>query len=450
MRSFTEAKAVANRWIDIIHKDSLTAEEADAVMRETVENFANHFNRGFLEFRKSVENSGEKAAVEWTGKGAIVRDTTGREWIDCLGGYGLLNLGWSHPRVVDAVRAQLGRSPMPSQELLDPLRGALARLLALITPGDIQYFFLAASGTEAIEGALKVAKLYTGKSGFISATRGFHGKTLGSLSLMGKSDYRQRVMPLYPNIQWVPFGDAATIQQRLEIAALVGQDIAAVVLEPIQGEAGAIVPPDDYLPRVRELCTQHGVLLIADEVQTGMGRTGKLFGVDHWGVEPDIICMAKSLGGGVMPVSAFGARPEIWEGMMSPNPFMHTTTPGGNPLACAAAIAAIQVTLEDDIPSMAADKGAYFIGRLQELAEGYPMIYEKITGRGLLIGQHFHNGDLGYQVASGLFKRGVLVAGTLTNAKTIRIEPPIYIEPSQMDAVLDRLDDTLQEIKAGL
>lgn len=450
MRSLTEAQDYSKHWLEIIHKDSLTAAEAERMMRETVANFSNHFNRGFLEFRKSVEASGERAAIEWSGDGALIRDTTGREWIDCLGGYGLLNLGWSHPQVVDAVRAQLNRSPMPSQELLDPLRGALARLLALITPGDIQYFFLAASGTEAIEGALKVAKIYTGKSGFIAATRGFHGKTLGSLSLMGKSDYRQPVMPLYPNIQWVPFGDAAAIQQRLEIAALVGQDIAAVVLEPIQGEAGAIVPPDDYLPRVRELCTQHGVLLIADEVQTGMGRTGKLFGVDHWGVAPDIICMGKSLGGGVMPVSAFGARPEIWEGLMNPNPFMHTTTTGGNPLACAAAIAAINVTLSEDLPAVAGDKGAYFIGKLQEIAEDYPMIYEKITGRGLLIGQHFHDGDLGFAVAAGLFKRDVLVAGTLTNARTIRIEPPIYISREQMDTVLDRLEDTLKEIKAGL
>ncbi|TAK10739.1 MAG: aminotransferase class III-fold pyridoxal phosphate-dependent enzyme, partial [Anaerolineae bacterium] len=176
---------------------------------------------------------------------------------------------------------------------------------------------------------------------------------------------------------------------------------------------------------------------------------GKLFGVDHWNVEPDIICMAKSLGGGVMPVSAFGSRPEIWEGLMNPNPFMHTTTTGGNPLACAAAIAAISVTLEENLPAAAADKGSYFIGRLQELAEDYPMIYERITGRGLLIGQHFVDTETGYKVASGLFKRGVLVAGTLTNAKSIRIEPPIYITREQMDTVLERLDDTLKEIRNG-
>ncbi len=446
---YSEAIEYANRWLGIIHKETVGADEAKGIIQETLDNFQNHYNAGFLDYRKSVEEMAEHAAVEWTGRGAVFQDVLGREWIDCLGGFGLLNLGWAHPKVVEAVQAQLQRTPMPSQELLDPLRGALARLLSLITPGDIQYFFFAAGGTEAIEGAMKLAKLYTGKSGFISSVRAFHGKSLGSLSLMGKSDFRVPVMPLYPNVQWVPFGDAGAVEERLKIAETVGLDIAAVIMEPIQGEAGAIVPPDDYWPRLRQLCDKYGVLLIADEVQTGMGRTGKLFGVDHWNVVPDIIAMAKSLGGGVMPVSCFGARKEIWEKMMYPNPLIHTTTTGGNPLACAAAIAAIQVTLEDDLPGMAAEKGEYFMRCLEDKAQRYPRIYDKITGKGLLIGQHFHDHDVGYKVAAGLFKRGVLVSGTLNNAKTVRIEPPIYITREQIDTVLERLEDTLKEIEAS-
>ena len=440
----------SQRWIDIIHKEQVTPQEAREIVEETVHNFDQHFNSGFLEYRKSVTVAEGYAATEWTGCGAIVQDVMGRQWIDCLGGYGLLDLGWSHPKVVDAVRAQLARTPMPSQELLDPLRGVLARLLAMITPGDIQYFFFAAGGTEAVEGAMKLAKIYTGRSGFITSVRAFHGKTLGSLSVMGKSDFRSPVMPLYPNIYWVPFGDASAVERQLEIADTVGLDIAAVIMEPIQGEAGAIVPPDDFWPRIRRACDQHGVLLIADEVQTGMGRTGKLWGVDHWEVVPDIITLGKSLGGGVMPVSAFGARPEIWEVMMRPNPFIHTTTTGGNPLAAAAAIAAINVTLEENLPQVAAEKGRYIKAGLEQLAQKYDTIYEKVTGKGLLIGQHFHSAELGYKVAAGLFKRGVLVAGTLTSAKTIRIEPPIYITQEQMDTVLNRLEDTLAEMKAGL
>jgi putrescine aminotransferase len=445
-----DAIKYSQRWIDIIHKAEVTPQEAREIVEETVHNFDQHFNSGFLEYRKSVTVAEGYAATEWTGCGAIVQDVMGRQWIDCLGGYGLLDLGWSHPKVVDAVRAQLARTPMPSQELLDPLRGVLARLLAMITPGDIQYFFFAAGGTEAVEGALKLAKIYTGKSGFITSVRAFHGKTLGSLSVMGKSDFRGPAMPLYPNIYWVPFGDAAAVERQLEIADTVGLDIAAVIMEPIQGEAGAIVPPDDFWPRTRRACDRHGVLLIADEVQTGMGRTGKLWGVDHWEVVPDIITLGKSLGGGVMPVSAFGARPEIWEVMMRPNPFIHTTTTGGNPLAAAAAIAAINVTLEENLPQVAAEKGSYFKAGLEQLAQKYDMIYEKVTGKGLLIGQHFRDAELGYKVAAGLFKRGVLVAGTLTSAKTIRIEPPIYITQEQMDTVLSRLEDTLTEMKASL
>lgn len=447
---YQEALNYANRWVEIIKKSSLNQREAEEIVEETVQNFARHFNRGFLDYRKSVTEAGEFAATEWTGRGAIVQDVFGREWIDCLGGYGLLDLGWSNPRVVDVVCAQLQRTPMPSQELLDPLRGVLARLLALITPGAMQYFYIAASGTEAVEGAMKLAKLYTGRSGFITSVRGFHGKTLGALGVMGKSDFRRPLLPLSPNVYWVPFGNADAVEQQLQIAQMVGIDIAAVIMEPIQGEAGAIVPPDDFWPRLRQLCDHYGVLLIADEVQTGLGRTGKMFGVEHWNVEPDIITMGKALGGGVMPVSAFGAREELWRPMMDPNPFIHTNTTGGNPLACAAAIAAIQVTLEDDLPGRAAHTGAYFKAGLEKLAQQYDTIYDKITGRGLLLCQHFHNGEIGYKVASGLFKRGVLVAGTLTNARTIRIEPPLYIEQEQIDTVLDRLDDTLTEIKNSL
>jgi putrescine aminotransferase len=449
MREHTEALAYAKRWIEIIHKESLTQAEAEEVVQETLGNFAAHYNRGFLEYRKSVTEQDGFAATEWTGRGAVVEDVFGRQWIDCLGGYGLLNLGWSHPRVIETVRAQLSRTPMPSQELLDPLRGVLARLLALITPGDISCFFFAAGGTEAVEGAMKLAKMYTGRSGFITSLRAFHGKSLGSLSLMGKSDFRRPALPLYPHVSWVPFGDADAVARQLEIAETVGTDIAAVIMEPIQGEAGAIVPPEDFWPRLRQLCDDHGVLLIADEVQTGLGRTGKLWAVDHWGVVPDIITMGKSLGGGVMPVSAFGAREEIWQVMVEPNPFIHTSTTGGNPLACAAAIAAIEVTLEEDLPRQTAEKGAYFKAGLERLAGLYPDIYAEITGRGLLLEQHYHDAETGYQVAAGLFKRGVLVAGTLTNARTVRIEPPVCIEYAQIDAALDRLEDTLKEVRGG-
>jgi len=443
----TEALSYSTRWLDIIQKAELPQVEAKQIIDESKVNFAEHFNKGWLEYRKSVTEAGDWAATEWTGSGAIFCDILGREYLDCLGGYGMMDLGWGHPEVVAAVRAQLGRTPMPSQELIDPLRGVLARLMANITPGDIQYSFFAASGTEAIEGAIKLAKMHTRKSGFIVAVKAFHGKTMGALSMMGKMDFRQPAGVLYGGpVFHVPFGDADAVEQQLDICKKVGIDLAAVLMEPIQGEAGAIVPPDNFWPRVRELTRQYGVLLIADEVQTGMGRTGKLWGLDHWEVVPDILAVAKSLGGGVMPVSAFCSTKEIWECMMYPNPFIHTTTTGGNALACSAAIAAIHVTLRECIWEQAAAKGEYLMPRLNALAEQYPQIFDKITGKGLLIGMHFHDPEIGYKVAAGLFKRGVLVAGTLTSAQTVRIEPPLVITYEQLDILLDRLSDVLIDV----
>jgi putrescine aminotransferase len=449
--SYENAISYSKRWMDIIHKPDVSEDEGKQIIEESKNNFAEYFNRGWLDYRKSVTEAGDWAVTEWTGHGAIFRDVLGREYIDCLGGYGLLDLGWSHPEVVDNVRAQLGRTPMPSQELIDPLRGVLAHLLAEITPGDIKYSFFCASGTESIEGAIKLAKMYSHKSGFIVAVKAFHGKTMGSLSMMGKADYRQPPGILYGGpIYHVPFGDADAVEQQLEICKKVGIDLAGVLFEPIQGEAGGIVPPDDFWPRVRELTKHYGVLLIADEVQTGMGRTGKLWGLDHWGVVPDIMAVAKSLGGGVMPISAFCSNEEIWQPMMFPNPFIHTTTTGGGALACSAAIAAIHVTLRDRLWEQAAAKGEYIIPKLEAFADQYPHIYHSITGKGLLIGQHFHDPEVGYKVAAGLFKRGVLVAGTLTSAHTIRIEPPLVITYEQIDAVLDRLADTLAEVAKTL
>jgi len=437
----------SRRWMDLIHRPQVTEQEAKSIIEESRFNFAEHFNRGWLEYRKSVTEAGDWAAVEWSGRGAVFKDILGREYIDCLGGYGLLDLGWSHPEVIDTVRAQLGRTPMPSQELIDPLRGVLAHLMAAITPGEIKYSFFCASGTESIEGAIKLAKLYTRKPGFIAALKGFHGKTMGSLSMLGKSDFRQPAGILYGGpVFHVPFGDADAVERQLDTCQKVGIEVAAVLFEPIQGEAGAIVPPDDFFPRVRELTRHYGALLIADEVQTGMGRTGKLWGVDHWEVVPDILAVAKSLGGGVMPVGAFCSTEEIWQPMMFPNPFIHTTTTGGSALACSAAIAAIHITLRDRLWEKAAVKGEYILEHLNRLASQHPQVFEKITGRGLLIGMHFHDSQVGYKVSAGLFKRGVLVGGTLTNAQSIRIEPPIVIEQHEIDQVLDRLEDTLAEI----
>jgi putrescine aminotransferase len=451
-QEINKALKYSERWLGILHKKEITVEEGKAIIKESKENFAEHFNKGWLKYRKSITEAGDWAATEWTGSGAIFRDVLGREYIDCLGGYGMMDLGWGHPDVVATVRDQLSyRTPMPSQELIDPLRGVLAHLMSLITPGDIKYSFFAASGTEAVEGAIKLAKLYTKKPAFIVALNAFHGKTMGSLSMIGKADFREPVGILYGGpVYHVPFGKADAVEQQLETCKKIGIGVAGILMEPIQGEAGAIVPPDDFWPRLREASTHYGTLLIADEVQTGLGRTGKMWGVEHWNVAPDILCVGKSFGGGVMPISAFCSTEEIWQVMMEPNPFIHTTTTGGGALACSAAIATINVTLRDRMWELAAQKGSYIIPKLKELATRHPKIFKEVTGRGLLIGLHFKTAEIGYQVAAGLFKRGVLVAGTLVSAHTIRIEPPLVVTYEQIDAVLDRLEDTINEVGKSL
>jgi len=435
----------SRRWLSIINTHKLNEYKRRKIVSETIDNFRFYYNKGYLEYRKSVTEGGEFAAIEWSGKGSYFEDVNGRRFIDCLGGYGIYSAGINHPKIVRAVKSQLERMPLSSQELLDPLRGALAELLGELAPGDLQNCFFINNGTDAIEGAMKLARLYTKKPGFISCVRGFHGKSYGSLSLMGKGEFRLAFEPLLQDTYFVPFGDAEAVEAELRKAEAVGMAIAGVVVEPVQGEAGAIVPPDDYWPRLREICTRYGVLLIADEVQTGMGRTGKMFGVDHWDVAPDILCLGKALGGGVMPLSAFIATPETWK-VLEPNPFIHSSTFGGNPLACAAGIAAVNVTLEEDLPGQAAVTGEYMLGELQKLQKRFADHLVEARGLGLLIGLEFVDTEFGYAVSAGLFKRGVLVAGTLLNAKTLRMEPALNIPRPLVDEVLEKLEDTLEEL----
>lgn len=444
-RNFEEVMELSQKYLDLIAKEELEDAEKDWVVQQTVQCFKDHFNPGFLEYRKSV--STDYTSVEWKDGGSTFTDIYGREFIDCLGGFGIYNVGHRNPKVIQAVMNQLNRQALHSQELLDPLRGFLAQLLAKITPGDLQYAFFVNSGTEAVEGALKFARMSTERSTFIATTKAFHGKTMGSLGATAKGVFRKPFLPLIQGFRHVPYGNADAIEMMLESCAFIGEEVAAVILEPIQGEGGVIVPPDDYLPRVRELCDQYGALLILDEVQTGMGRTGKMFCCDHYNVVPDILCVAKAFGGGVMPISAFIANKKIWQKLID-NPILHSTTFGGNPVCCAAAIANINVLLEEKLPERAAELGEFMLGELKRLAALYPTVIQEVRGKGLLIGIEFMNNEIGYEVAKGLFAQSVLVAGTYINSKSIRIEPPLTITKEQLQQVLERLDKTLAQVKS--
>jgi putrescine aminotransferase len=428
--------------LDLIGKKTLTAAERQRVVDESVRYWTDHVNEGFLQYRKSV--STDYTAVEWDDEGAVFRDIQGKEFLDFLGGFGIYVAGHRHPKVVKAVREQLEKQAIHSQELIDPLRTYLAHLVSLITPGDLQFAFLTNSGTESIEGCLKMSMLTTGRHHFVGAIGAFHGKSLGSLGGTSKAMFREPFLPLQ---RWthVPFGDVDALRMVVASSDFTGERVAAVVLEPIQGEGGINVAPPGYLPAAREICDRYGALLVLDEVQSGMGRSGRMFACEWDGVAPDLMALGKGFGGGVLPIGACVGTPRTWEKYIE-NPFLHTTTFGGNPICCAAAIATINVLLEEDLPREAHEKGEYLLPRLNALAAKFPKVMQGARGRGLMLGMEFTSHDLGYAVARCLFARQILISGTYINAQVLRIEPPLTISYAQLDRFLEALEDSLGEV----
>ncbi len=442
-----EAYAYTNTVLDLIAAPAITPAQAAWVTRETVEGFRDFVNPGFLEYRKAGSGGSMEAAVEW-GDGGLNTfvDLRGKEYIDCLGGFGIFNVGHRHPKVLKAVRDQLGRQALHSQDLLDPLRAMLAKTLALITPGDLKYSFFCNSGTEANEGALKLARAFDPqKPTIVCATKAFHGKSLGSLAMTAKATFRKPFGAMLPGIRHVPFNDLGALETMMQVCAELGEDVGGVFLEPVQGEAGVIIPSDDYFPGVRALCDKYGALFIADEVQTGMGRTGKMFAIEHWDVKPDIMCLAKAFGGGIMPAGAVLATEAVFSKFFE-NPWLHSTTFGGNPLACAAALATINVLIEEKLPERAATMGEYMLAGMREAVRGHEDKVTDVRGKGMLMALEFVDNRIGFAVAKSMFDQGVLVAGTLINAKTVRVEPPLTLTQAQADRVFVVLAKALSSL----
>jgi len=412
-------------------------EHYERIAESCLENSINHLNAAY-----SQKLAGAEGAVEFRDQGVFTFDTHGKRYLDCLGGFGIFNVGHRHPRVIDAVRAQLDQVCLHSQELLNPWAAHLASQLAALAPGDLQYSFFCNSGTEAVEGALKLARLSTGKTEIISTKNSYHGVSLGALSATGRDVFRKPFEPLLSGFKHVAFGDIEAME------AAITKDTAAVILEPIQGEGGINVPPVGYLRKVRQLTKKKGVLLILDEVQTGLGRTGRMFACEHEGVVPDIMCLAKALGGGVMPIGCFMASKKIWKAL-EPNPSIHNSTFGGNPLACTAASATLEVLVDEHLPARSAVMGNYFMRRLNEVKEEYSKYVMDVRGRGLLIGLEFQTKEIREAVQQELFYRGVLVAGTMNSNRTIRIEPPLIITESQINLMVDTLEGILSEMSAN-
>jgi putrescine aminotransferase len=439
------ALAHSSRSMDLIAKRSLDADERQRVIEESVQYWNEHVNAGFLQYRKSV--STDYTAVEWEDEGAVFKDVNGKEFIDILGGFGIYVTGHRHPKVLKAVMDQLQKQAIHSQELIDPLRTYLAKLVAMITPGDLTYSFFTNSGTESVEGCLKMAILTTGRRRLVGTVGAFHGKSMGSLGGTSKAVFREPFLPL---LDWlhVPFGDVDALAMTLEVGEFTGDRVAAVVIEPIQGEGGINVAPPGYLARARELCDRFGAMLIFDEVQSGMGRTGRMFACEHDGVAPDLMALGKGFGGGVMPIGAVVGTPRTWARYIE-NPLLHTTTFGGNPVACAAAIATIHVVLEEDLARQAGEKGEHLLRHMSALAARYPRVMKLARGRGLMLGMEFVDNETGYEVAKALFARQILISGTYINSRVLRVEPSLTIGYPQLDAFLERLEDSLKAVGAG-
>jgi putrescine aminotransferase len=409
------------------------AMNADALRASVVSDYSEHLNPGLA---KLMQFAG--FGVEVSAEGMYITDQDGRQYLDFLGGYGVFSLGHRHPDVLKAVVDQLQKQPLSSKTFFNPVQGALARRLAEVAPEGLQYTFFSNSGTEAVEAALKMARAATGRTGFVSTEGGYHGKTMGALSVTGREKYRKPYQPLVPGASFVPYGDLAAAE------AAINETTAAFIVETVQGEGGVHVAPPGYLAGLRAACDRAGALLIADEVQTGLGRTGKWFGCDHEGVRPDLMTLAKALGGGVMPIGATMGTAAVWNKVFADNPLTHTSTFGGNPLACAAGLAVLDIMERDNLVERVATQGDRLQAALREAFKDQPLVAE-VRGQGLLIGVEFAEDEVGELVIAQMMKRGVIAAYTLNNPRVIRMEPPFLVTDEQIEHAVSCLKESVAE-----
>jgi len=372
----------------------------------------------------------KKPVVITRGKGALVWDVNGKEYVDCTGSYGVALLGHSHPKIVEAICKQAEKLISCHAGYYNDKRTEFLQKLTSITPKGLDKVFLSNSGAESVECAIKLARKYSGKPEIIAMMGAFHGKTMGALSATWDKKYREPFQPLVPEIKHVPPDNFEKAREA------ISERTAAILVEPIRGEGGIRVPPDGFLNGLRELCNEKHILLMFDEVQTGFGRTGKLFACEHWGVIPDVMCLAKPLAGG-LPLGATVARADV---MSSLKVGEHSTTYSGNPLVCAAGCAAIDVLLEEKLAERAATLGGYFKSELKKLQSKHRIVKE-VRGLGLMLGM-----EMKFDVLNTLLKsmdRGVLVLDAGRNV--LRFLPPLVISKEQIDKAISVLDSIMEE-----
>ncbi len=385
-----------------------------------------------LENQYSSGVYGKRKVALVRGQGAQVWDAAGRRYIDCTAGIGVANVGHSHPKIVAAIAEQAATLITCPEFVYNDRRAELLCRLAAILPEELNRIFLCNSGTEAVEGAIKFARLSTGRPGIVAAMRGFHGRTFGALSATHNKAYRDPFGPLVPGFSHVPFNNI----ERLEM--ILTDETAAVLIEVVQGEGGVRPASYEWLKTVQQLCRRQGVLLIVDEVQTGYGRTGRMFAVEHFGIEPDLLCLGKAMAGGV-PMGAIGIGPRVAELPVG----VHGSTFGGNPLACAAAIAVLDIFEQEGLAALAAERGLYLQERLRGL--NLPIVRE-VRGLGLMVGVELRTRVM--PAILRLMDHGVLALNA--GPTTLRLLPPLVISEDELDTVVDTVAAVLQEETVGV
>ena len=376
------------------------------------------------------------AIVVARAEGATIWDADGRAYLDLLSGIGVANIGHGHPDVVAAVRAQAERylHVMVYGEAVEEPQVRLAQRLAELAPGDLSVVYFCNSGTEAIEGAVKLARKATRRLRLVAFRGGYHGDTMGALSLCDNTVYRAPFEPLLGDVEFLPFDDPAAL-------ARIDERVAAVVVEPIQGEGGVRVPGADFLPALRARCDATGTLLIFDEVMTGCGRTGSWFACQQWGVTPDVLVLAKALGGG-LPLGAFVGRPELMATLSHDPPLAHVTTFGGHPLSCAAGLAALEVATRERLPERAAAVGD---GWRAHLRAALGDVLVDVRGRGMLIGLELASPRQTEAFCRAAFERGLILNWTLHRDTVVRLAPPLTISDADSDRALTAITASLRD-----
>lgn len=367
------------------------------------------------------------APLEVRSEGTRVYDEHGTAYLDC-GGYAVFLLGHRHPAVVDAVKRQLDTHPLATRLLPSPPLADAAATLAGAAPAGLEHVFLTNSGAEATELGLKLARL-SGCARIVSTHGGFHGKTLGALSVTGRPAYRDPFGPLLPGVEFVPYGDAAAI----EAALAGGNGRACVILEPVQAEGGVVLPPRGYLRAVREACDRHHAVLVADEIQTGLGRLGRWWGVDAEGVRPDVLLVGKILSGGVVPVGAVVATREVFA-PLDADPLLHSSTYAGNPLAAVAAAETVRTIAREGLVERAAALGEHLLAMTREVLQAaVPHLVRDVRGEGLLIGIDCVTPDIAAELMMALLERRVVTSYSLNTHTVLRLTPPAVLGADDLD-----------------